>query len=198
MNTSERLRHICKARKIPFARMEKALGWSNGCIARTKTDLTADKIVAASRYLHVPIEYLLYGDIPDERDELGIPLYEYVSAGNGSLMNPVSVGYLDLKPPKDGYEYFAVKVKGDSMSPRIADGDTVIARKQSDVKSGEIAVVTVNGDEATCKKIVKSDSGIAFVGLNTDVYVPTFYTRKEIEDLPITILGKVIKVVAEI
>lgn len=198
MNTSERLRHICKTRNIPFSRVEKALGWSNGCIARLKIDMTADKVVAAAKYLHVPVEYLLYGEIPDVRNDLGIPLYEYVAAGDGATMNSASVGFLDIKQPKDGYEYFAIRVKGDSMSPRIQDGDVVVVRKQDDVDSGEIAIVAVNGDEATCKQIIKSESGIALVGLNTDVYTPTFFTKEEIEQLPISVLGKVIRVVAEL
>ena len=53
-------------------------------------------------------------------------------------------------------EFFALKVKGDSMSPRIADGDVVICKQQSDIESGDIAVVTINGDTATLKKVVNT------------------------------------------
>lgn len=52
-------------------------------------------------------------------------------------------------------EYFGLVIKGRSMEPKISDGDTVIVRKQPDVRDGEIAVVLVNGDEGTVKKIKK-------------------------------------------
>ncbi len=90
-------------------------------------------------------------------------------------------------------EYFALKIKGDSMYPRMLNGDVVIVRQQPDIESGDIAVVLVNGDSATVKKVVKSDSGIMLIANNQAVYEPTFYTKKEIEELPVTILGKVVE-----
>lgn len=53
-------------------------------------------------------------------------------------------------------DYFALQIKGDSMEPRIKEGDVVIVRKQPDVESGEVAIVLVNGDEATIKKCKNS------------------------------------------
>lgn len=91
-------------------------------------------------------------------------------------------------------EYFALRIQGDSMLPEIRQGDIVIVRKQPCVESGEIAIVLVNGNDATCKKIQKQESGITLIGYNTAVYSPAFYTRKQIEDLPVCVLGKVIEV----
>lgn len=91
-------------------------------------------------------------------------------------------------------EYFALRIQGDSMLPEIRQGDIVIVQKQPCVESGEIAIVLINGNDATCKKIQKQESGITLIGYNTAVYPPAFYTRKQIEDLPICILGKVVEV----
>lgn len=91
-------------------------------------------------------------------------------------------------------EYFALRIQGDSMLPEIRQGDIVIVHKQPCVESGEIAIVLVNGNDATCKKIQKQESGITLIGYNTAVYSPTFYTLKQIEDLPVRVLGKVIEV----
>ncbi len=91
-------------------------------------------------------------------------------------------------------EYFALRIQGDSMLPEIRQGDIVIVQKQPCVESGEIAIVLINGNDATCKKIQKQESGITLIGYNTAVYPPAFYTRKQIEDLPIRILGKVVEV----
>lgn len=94
---------------------------------------------------------------------------------------------------EDPHDYFALRIVGHSMEPRIWDGDIVIVRKQSDVDSGKIAVVLVNGDDATVKQIKKSSAGITLIGYNVDVYPPHFYSNEEIESLPVVVLGKVVE-----
>lgn len=89
-------------------------------------------------------------------------------------------------------EFFGLKIKGHSMEPRICDGDVVIIRKQEDVETGELAVVLINGDSATVKKIKKGSSGIGLIPLNPS-YEPTYYTSEEIESLPVSIIGKVVE-----
>ena len=90
-------------------------------------------------------------------------------------------------------EYFAVKIKGDSMEPRIYDGDIVIVRKTPDAESGSIVIVSVNGDDATCKRIVKYRDSIQLVSLNPK-YMPKEFSAEEIEALPIRILGECVEV----
>lgn len=89
--------------------------------------------------------------------------------------------------------HFALRVRGDSMAPDIKDGDVVIVRKQSDVDTGDIAIVLVNGCDATIKQIKKTDTGIMLIGFNVEVYPPHFYTIEEVEHLPVEVLGKVIE-----
>lgn len=91
-------------------------------------------------------------------------------------------------------EYFALKIAGKSMEPRMMDGDVVIVRRQPDVDSGDIAVVLVNGNDATVKQISKSDAGLTLIGWNPSVYTPRTYNKKECKELPVTILGKVIEI----
>ena len=90
-------------------------------------------------------------------------------------------------------KHFALRVKGDSMLPDLKEGDIVIVREQPDVESGSVAIVLINGDEATVKQVKKSKDGIVLFGYNTAVYEPHFYTNKEIEELPIQIIGKVVE-----
>ena len=52
------------------------------------------------------------------------------------------------------------------MEPKISDGDVVIVRRQPDVDSGDIAVVLVNGDDATVKRIKKSPQGVTLIPSN--------------------------------
>ncbi|MCP1103560.1 repressor LexA [Aequitasia blattaphilus] len=89
-------------------------------------------------------------------------------------------------------EFFGLKIQGDSMEPRILDGDVVIVRQQSDVDSGDVAIVTVNGTDATCKRIRKYRDGIELIA-NNPKYEPKFYGNEDIEKLPITVIGKVVE-----
>ena len=93
-------------------------------------------------------------------------------------------------------EFFALQIKGDSMEPKISEGDVVIVRKQPDVENGEIAIVLVNGDEATIKKVQKFNGGINLIPSNPAYDVMT-YTNEQIEKLPIHVLGKVVELRAK-
>lgn len=90
-------------------------------------------------------------------------------------------------------EFFALKVKGDSMLPKLEDGDIVIVKKQEDVETGDVAIVLVNGNDATIKQVKKVQGGIMLFGFNTDVYEPHFYSDQQIQLLPVSILGKVVE-----
>ena len=89
-------------------------------------------------------------------------------------------------------EYFGLRISGDSMEPTIHHGSIVIVRQQDDVENGEIAIVVVNGNDATCKRIEKFDNGIMLVPINTE-YEEKFYSNEEIESLPVKIVGKVVQ-----
>lgn len=91
-------------------------------------------------------------------------------------------------------EYFALKIKGKSMEPRIMEGDVVIVRKQPYVDSGDVAIVLVNGTDATVKQVTRSKNGITLIGWNPSVFSPQVYNNEQIKSLPIQILGKVIEV----
>lgn len=93
--------------------------------------------------------------------------------------------------------FFALKIKGQSMEPRIKEDDIVIVRQQPDVESGNLAVVYINGYDATVKEIKKLPSGIMLIGWNRENYEPHFYTYEETKTLPIKIIGKVIELRAK-
>ena len=89
-------------------------------------------------------------------------------------------------------EFFGLRIKGDSMQPKMDDGDVVIVRQQSDANSGDTVIALVNGDDATCKKLQKTDNGIMLVSTNPN-YLPMFFTKEEIVTKPVVILGKVVE-----
>ena len=89
-------------------------------------------------------------------------------------------------------EFFALKIKGDSMEPRIVAGDVVIVKMQSTADTGDIVIAMVNGDDACCKRFIKQNDGIILQSFNS-AYTPMFFTKEEIETKPVSIIGKVIE-----
>lgn len=89
-------------------------------------------------------------------------------------------------------DFFALQIKGDSMEPRIYDGDVVIVRQQEDADSGDIVIAMVNGYDATCKRLVKYATSLALVSLNSK-YEPMMFSEEEVATKPVRIIGKVVE-----
>lgn len=87
-------------------------------------------------------------------------------------------------------EYFGLQVKGDSMEPRIKNGDVVIVRKQSDADDGDLVIALINGDDAVVKRLKKYKDGIGLISSNP-TYDPLYFSNEEIESKPVEIIGKV-------
>ncbi len=88
--------------------------------------------------------------------------------------------------------FFGLKIKGDSMIPNICDGDVVIVRQQDDAESGDIVIATINGTDATCKRLRKYKDGIELIA-NNPTYEPLDFSNREIIEKPVRIIGKVIE-----
>ena len=93
-------------------------------------------------------------------------------------------------------EFFALAVRGDSMEPRMREGDIVIVKKQHDVDSGEIAVVIVNGYDATVKKVIKRENGLVLQPTNPNHDI-MFFTPEEVRELPVEVVGRVVELRAK-
>jgi repressor LexA len=159
---------------------------------RTPDTIILKKI---SEIFGVTIDYLLGNDaLKPHIKGVKIPVLGRVVAGVPLDAVEEILDYEEIDPEmaKTG-EFFALKIRGRSMEPRILEGDVVIIRKQNDVESDDIAIVLVNGNDATIKQVKKQSDGITLVAFNTSVYLPHFYSNKEIEELPVQILGKVIE-----
>ena len=123
-----------------------------------------------------------------------IPILGHVVAGIPLEAIEDIEGYEEITPEMSAKgEYFALRIKGNSMLPSLREGDIVIVHKQDYIESGQTAIVLVNGDEATVKRVKYQENGIILVGENADVYPPHFYTKEEIETLPVSIIGRVVE-----
>ena len=159
----------------------------------------ADKMERVADFLGVPIAYF-YG-VADvsvlEPETVKIKVLGTVPAGVPieAVEDIIGEEEISMKLAQTG-EFFGLRIKGDSMEPRIFHGDTVIVRQQDDVDNGDVAIVMINGSDATCKKVEKHDNGIMLVPLNRK-YEEKFYTNEDIEKLPVRIIGKVVELRAK-
>ena len=126
-----------------------------------------------------------------------IPVLGYVRAGVPIEAVEEILDYEEISQEQArAGEFFALKIKGDSMEPKISEGDVVIVRKQSTVENGELAVVLVNGDDATVKKFYRSNNGVKLVSTNPK-YDPFFYTPTEVDSFPVSVIGRVVELRAK-
>lgn len=89
-------------------------------------------------------------------------------------------------------KFFGLQIHGDSMIPNICDGDIVIVRQQEDAETGDIVIATVNGTDATCKRLRKYKDGIELIA-NNPTYEPLDFSNQAIIEKPVRIIGKVVE-----
>lgn len=167
-------------------------GWENG-----KYEPDNKSLIKLSQIFGSTVDYLLGSDFsPVETVSryVKIPVLGYVPAGSPreAIEHVLAYEELDVQQFDMNFDYFGLKIKGDSMMPRIQDGDIVIVRCQPDVENGEIAIIREARENVTCKLIRKHIDGISLVPYNS-AYDVRFFTNKEIEECPVEILGKVVE-----
>ncbi len=92
--------------------------------------------------------------------------------------------------------FFALKIKGDSMEPKISNGDVVIVRQQDDAETGDIVIAMVNGDDAVCKRLRKYKEGLELISTNPN-YAPIYFDDETVKSKPVRIIGKVVELRAK-
>ena len=160
----------------------------------------SDVLVKIADFYGTTVDYLL--GVNNERTSgkstgVMIPVLGYVRAGVPIEAVEEILDYeeISLEMSRQG-DYFGLQIKGDSMEPKFSDGDVVIVRKQTQVENGQIAVVLVNGNDATVKKFYRTDNGIKLVSTNP-TYDPFFFTPDEVNSLPVQVIGRVVELRAK-
>ena len=147
----------------------------------------------------VKIEDLVFdnGTVVDTAsDTVQIPVLGTIKAGTPIEAQQDILEYIDIPKSwtKGGKKFYGLKIKGDSMYPKYEENDYVIFEQSVDyvVANNKDCAVMVNGFDATFKKITISENGIMLTPLNqnnSEGYQPTFYTKEQVENLPVTIIG---------
>lgn len=123
-----------------------------------------------------------------------IPVFSSVSAGFGAYACSDIIGYMPLfiEHEADVPDMLCIRVTGDSMYPKIEDGDIVVVRRQDSVDSGSIAVVLVDGDEGFVKKVIYDKEIIELHSINPE-YAPKIFKGKD--TLRVRVVGVVKQVI---
>lgn len=200
-NFGSRLQKAMNIRNIKASELSEKANIPKSAISQYLSGLYEAKqksIFKLANVLNVSEAWLMGLDVPMEKDvkldELGNPVVEVpilgtVKAGYDYLAQENWIGTVDVdKKLAESGELFALKIKGDSMSPILIEDDIVIIKKQEDFENGDLVVAIVNGDEATIKKGKKSDSSILLQPLNPS-YEPLIFTYDEVKSIPVTIVG---------
>jgi len=124
---------------------------------------------------------------------VNIPIVGTVRAGHPITAEDNIAGYvpMDMSRLQSDKNYYALKITGDSMDEEIEPGSLVICEKTSDVYDGDLAVIGINGSEATIKKIqfVGQDDILLMPLSKNPSYKPRVYNIIKDE---IFILGKIV------
>ena len=192
---------------LTLEELAKLVGVSTPTIQRYETgeiaNVRRDKIKLLADALKIEPSYLMGWDENNKKkvattNSFRIPVLGKVAAGIPINAIVDIEDYEEIhKDMADRAEYFALRIHGESMEPKFSDGDVVIVKRQDNVESGEIAVVIVNGTDATVKRVMKQENGIMLVATNQSVFPPKFYDNKAIEELPVRIIGKVVELRAK-
>lgn len=134
--------------------------------------------------------------LPEQKIHM-VPLYESASAGFGALANGNVIDYVPLYFIHDteAEETICVKVQGDSMYPKIEDGDVIQVHRQESVDSGSLAVVLVDGDEALVKRVVYGEGWIELQSINP-MYPPMRFEKNNV--LRVRVVGAVRTIIKKV
>ena len=210
---SNRLKTAMRIRNIKATELSVKTGIAKSSLSEYingKYEAKQDGVYLLARALDVNEAWLMGLDVPMERttddifkkigaiplsdiNTVEIPILGTVKAGYDYLAQENIIDYISFKVDgSDKENYYGLYVTGDSMEPLFDDGDTVIVHKQDDFENGDYCVVLINGNEATVKRVYKGNTGIELKAVNP-YYPPKIFTKEEIRDLPVKVIGVVEK-----
>lgn len=152
-----------------------------------------DKIELMANYFGIEKSDLVEERTKSQRAGVAINVLGRVAAGIpiNAITEIIDTEEISEDLAKTG-DFFALKIKGNSMEPRIVDGDVVIVKQQEDAENGDTVIALVNGDDAVCKRLRKYRDGLELIS-NNPAYAPMFFDKETIETKPVRIIGKVVE-----
>lgn len=192
---------LCNEKKVSPTRAIKEMGFSSSAVVKWRrgAKVRGANLQKVCDYFGVPSTY--FDETPNVEvlplaNVFEIPIYESVSAGLGAYASSSVLGYMPiyLDNASLAAETLCIRVKGDSMYPKIENGDTVVVHKTDYVESGTIAVVMFE-DEGYIKRIEYAGDKVLLHSINP-MYPPLTFEGADVARL--RVVGKVVKIVKDL
>ena len=203
MTIGGKIRRYRKLAGMTTEELAKKVNVSRPTISRYESDeinISVDMIGKIAKALNIsPVELLDLSYLDSEVEAVPVPTLGEVAGG----------------PPidalEDAYEEFSIskalaqrgtfatfKIKGNSMAPKINDGDVVLVQYGADVASGDVAICYMYDYQVTCKKVFFLEGGkLRLQAYNEEIFSTKTFTKAELEEMNFQILGKVVLVVRD-
>lgn len=192
MNLKEILNEYKRQNNVTNAYIAQQIGVSKSTVSRW----IAGTIKKVQPEYQEKLAHLL-GINPDDFTQIAKYKYEKpilgdVKAGYGLWAEQNIQGYEQVNEKEYNQGDYFLRVRGDSMDgAHIHDGDLLYVKKVNDVSSGTIAVVLIENEEVTVKRIIKKNGLLILEAANANIET-RYFSEKEVEDLPVQIIGKAI------
>lgn len=194
----ERIKRLRQTKGITQEELAQIIGLQRGAIAKYEIGLVENMkqttIKKMADYFNVNPSYLMCLEDNANKDEnkiTSIPVLGIVKAGYDYLAEENIIGYVSVNDNSlKNEDFFALKVKGNSMIPEIYENDIAIVKKQADFENGDYVVALINGEEATIKTGYKTDTGLLLKPAN-NAFPKLEFDKNDIEKLPVKIIGVV-------
>lgn len=196
---AQRLKELRKLRGYSQVVLAQQLGLTQQAVGKWETGRSTpdpQTLTSIAAFFGVSTDYLLgcgeaRGGVAQWQaaGEQRIPIIGTVRAGYGALAFEEDYGE-DYARVKDPENYFYLLVKGDSMEPRISEGDLALVRRQSTLESGELGVMVFGEGEGTLKKYIRRGNTVILQPFNS-AYPPQIIMGEDLDQLYIA--GKVVE-----
>lgn len=209
MTMGERIRFLRKKNKMTQEALGKLIGVQRSAIRKYEhgevENIPRSSIQKMAEFFNVSPSYLMGFDDQDKSNIETIitdniymaPLFESVSAGFGAFADDQIVDYIPclIYSKSEAKETICIRVTGDSMYPKIEDGDIIQVHKQSSVDNGDIAVLLIDQSEGVVKKVVYDENTINLISINPMYPIRSFSGR---DVLRVSVVGKVRKIIKDV
>ncbi len=210
------LRQLRKSKGVSQAEVSEAIGVSQVAYGRYETGLrepSFNMLTKLADYFGVSVDEILGRDtaapkrktaaapVPDflSKETVLIPIIGRVRAGYDALAEQYIEGYMELEASvKTRWSDAAIlKVWGDSMEPELQAGDYVIITQTAEVRNGDLAVICINGDEGTIKRVHFDKDGLDLIPTNPS-YGTLHFTAEQVQSLPVLIRARAVRVIRDL
>ena len=192
-----RLKQLRKKHKLTQSQLAARLKVSQQAVGKWETGRSLPEpilIMQLAAFFQVSTDYLFGQSTSSGQDSLTppsimLPVLGLVRAGYGNLAFEELLGY-EPANLNSAENHFYLQVQGDSMEPRIRDGDLALVRRQPILENGDLGVMVYGDGEATLKRFIRKGQAVALQPFNP-VYDSLIISGLDLERL--YIVGKVIE-----